>query len=128
MTEVSLESASDAPASRHDTPHLGGMVWTLRTPRPWQPPRAASVLRALALAILVAAFYHAWLRPGLITAGDWPYVTLAGLKDMAPFPSIWNATSSTGTYDILAGPTFPLQALQGLMALLHMDWLVSERL
>ena len=80
------------------------------------------------MAILVAAFYHVWLQGGLITAGDWPYFTMAGLKDMAPFPSIWNASSSTGTYDILAGPMFPLQALQGLMALLHVDWVVSERL
>ncbi len=108
--------------------------WIPVRPRPRRPawlaitPRLTGLLRGLALGLCVAVVYRAWFQVGPITAGDWPYVTFAGLRDMAPFPSLWNGAMSTGAYNILSGPMFPLQALQGLMSLVGVDWATSERL
>jgi len=96
------------------------------------PPRlSVPLLRGRAypvlLLLVIAIFYHAWLTSGFITAGDFPYFTLSHLIDAVPFPSLWDSTSSTGGYNILNAPMFPLESIQGIMAALGIDWSVSER-
>jgi hypothetical protein len=78
--------------------------------------------------LVIAAFYHAWLKVGFVTAGDFPYFTLSHLLDADPFPSLWESSSSTGGYNILNAPAFPLAWLQGIMASFGIDWSISERL
>lgn len=88
--------------------------------------RAAIYLSALPLVIVV--FYHIWLMGNIVTAGDFPYFTLAHLLDGIPIPSLWDSASSPGGYDIFNAPAFPLTLLQGILASLHVGWSVSERL
>ncbi len=78
--------------------------------------------------LVIAAFYHAWLKTGFVTAGDFPYFTVSHLLDAVPFPSLWESSSSTGGYNILSAPAFPLALLQGIMASFRIDWSMSERL
>ncbi len=83
----------------------------------------------LLVAVLVAAIvYHAWFTPGVITAGDFPYITLAHLRDGAPFPSLWDSTLSLGSYSIISAPMFPQAAIQGLLAYAGIGWSMSERI
>src|SRR5437867_2090226 len=103
-------------------------AWATRPVRVGRTVHSRKLLGPLAALMLAAIVYRVWLEPGVVTAGDWPYVSRAGLADMAPFPSLWNTALSTGVYNILAGPMFPLQALQGAMSLAHLDWAASERL
>lgn len=79
------------------------------------------------LAILILC-YHSWLQAGYITAGDFPYFTLAHLRDSWPAPTLWNGGTAVGGYDILDAPSFAIVFLQGVLASLGLDWAVSERL
>ncbi len=79
------------------------------------------------LAALVGVCYRAWLTTGLITAGDFPYFTQAHLSEGAPIPSLWDAGSSTGGYNIIDAPMFPVAMAAGLLAHLGFDWSAIER-
>lgn len=74
------------------------------------------------------AIYHVWLASGLITAGDFPSFTRASLVDAVPFPSIWDTSLSTGSYNVVQAISYPTLWLQGLLASLHLEWPLSERL
>lgn len=74
------------------------------------------------------AMYHVWLASGLITAGDFPSFTRASLLDALPFPSIWDTSLSTGSYNIVQAISYPALWLQGILASLHLEWTLSERL
>jgi len=91
-------------------------------------PRLETVIYLLVFASAIAALFRVWLGPGLITAGDFPYVSTVSLKDGAPFPSLWDSSTGTGGYNIIGAPAFPVASVQGILAYLHMDWTVSERL
>ncbi len=82
----------------------------------------------IALFAVIVTFYHAWVKAGFVTAGDFPYFTMSHLLDGVPFPSLWDSSASTGGYNILNAPAFPLALVQGIMASFHLDWGVSERL
>lgn len=98
----------------------------LRSPRP--RVRSGAICSGLTLVALVTAVYHAWLIPGLITAGDFPYFTLTHLKEGLALPALWQSAAGTGAYDILSLPMFPVGFIQGLAAHAGVGWVVSERL
>lgn len=85
------------------------------------------LLGPLILTLTVVAFYRAWFGPGLITSGDFPYFSEAHLREAVPFPSLWDATSSIGAYNIIDAPMFIVAFGEGVMATLHVGWASSER-
>jgi len=84
---------------------------------------------AVALIIGVIAFvYRTWLSSGVVSSGDWTYGADAHLRDLWPFPSLWDVSGGTGSLNILGGPLQPLISLQGLLAYMGIGYAVSERL
>ncbi len=107
----------------------------MRKDKPFKSPlrshhrlRTSPVWGVSLLVALVAAVYHTWLIPTLITAGDFPYFTLAHLKEGLALPALWQPAAGTGEYDILGLPMFPIAFAQGLFAHVGIGWVVSERL
>jgi len=90
--------------------------------------RRPVVASFLLLVVLVGACYRAWLTTGLITAGDFPYFTQAHLSEGTPVPSLWDASSSTGGYNIIDAPMFPLAMAAGALTHLGLGWSGIERL
>ncbi len=90
--------------------------------------RLISSWHILGLVALVVAVYRTWLAPGLVTAGDFPYFTLAYLREGLELPALWQPGIGTGGYDILGLPMAPIYILEGLVAHAGIDWTVSERL
>jgi hypothetical protein len=90
--------------------------------------RAAISHRGVLLSALLVACYHTWLGPGATSSGDMPYYRPTDLRDWLPVPSLWDSSTSTGGYDVLQGPMFPVLIAQALLADLNVGWALIERL
>lgn len=76
----------------------------------------------------LAVIYRGWLASGVISYGDWGFYSSGRMQDFWPIPSLWDGSSATGAYDILAGPLFPLLFLQGLLNHFGIGYALGERL
>lgn len=76
---------------------------------------------------MIILIYWRWFLPGVITWGDWWYVSKSAFMDF--FPSVWINDVGLGKYQIVAIHLFPVLMLQGLFSkVLHLDYGTIERL
>jgi hypothetical protein len=76
---------------------------------------------------IVVLLYWRWLQPGVITYGDFRYLTKETLSDIFPF--VWNSQWKTGAYLIFSIPLSPLLMLESLLFnLFHLNFSVLERM
>lgn len=77
---------------------------------------------------LLAVVFRGWLSSGTVTYGDWGFYSGGRLQDFWPVPSLWDGSSGTGAFDVLAGPMFPLLFIQGFLHQWGIGFAWSERL
>jgi len=123
---VTVKSALAPPLARNASAAraIPSALWGSREERArWE--RWAAVLLIVGVIALV---YRSWLSSGVVSSGDWTYGADAHLRDLWPFPSVWDDSGGTGSSNILGGPLAPLISLQGLLAYLGIGYATSERL